>query len=233
MWTRASALKNSPVGSHLPPYVEKKQTRLTNSAGVRFNFDGVFATVAIPENAFVAVYRGRKITWQQANSVAGTDSGTYVFNYTDPATGVVLHAVDAADSRLSSWARLVNSPLTPDEQNLTWNFYKGHIYYKTTRNIAAGEELLLYYGDDTHSIISHATFQIVDWDAVDAEEAAAAAAAMAAGRSRKTRKLSISGGHARKLSGRKSRSRSRSRSKSKTIKQTKQTRQKRTSRGRS
>jgi hypothetical protein len=210
LWTRKDAQKKSPIGGMLPEYSYRARTNLTDALGNRLLFPGVFASCAIPAHAYIAEYRGRRITWQQANAIAQTAAGTYVFNYTDPRTNMILFAVDAADETKSSWARLVNSPITEASQNVTWEFFQNRIYYKTTRDIAADEELLIFYGSDTGEIISHAHVEITDWDAIDAAEAAARATQK---RVRVPRKVSLSPLHTKKP-----RSKSKSKSPSRKLK---------------
>lgn len=55
--------------------------------------------------------------------------------------------VDAADEKVSNWMRYVNCANHQNEQNLVAFQYSGNIYYRTAKEIATGEELLVYYGN--------------------------------------------------------------------------------------
>ncbi|XP_059172806.1 zinc finger protein 391-like isoform X2 [Physella acuta] len=57
------------------------------------------------------------------------------------------HFVDASDSSDSNWMRFVNCARCEDEQCVTAYQHKGEIYYRAHREISAGTEILVYYGD--------------------------------------------------------------------------------------
>ncbi|VEN47515.1 unnamed protein product, partial [Callosobruchus maculatus] len=54
--------------------------------------------------------------------------------------------IDAANERNSNYLRYVNCARNSDEQNLIAFQYDGKLFYRTCKNIGAGEELLVYYG---------------------------------------------------------------------------------------
>ncbi|XP_043232585.1 probable histone-lysine N-methyltransferase PRDM7 isoform X3 [Amphibalanus amphitrite] len=61
----------------------------------------------------------------------------------------VHHSVNAEDSSCSNWLRRVNCARSEEEQNLTAFQHKGLVYFRTSKPIPRGSELLVYYGDDS------------------------------------------------------------------------------------
>ncbi|XP_018333278.1 probable histone-lysine N-methyltransferase PRDM7 isoform X2 [Agrilus planipennis] len=56
--------------------------------------------------------------------------------------------VDAKDPNKSNWMRYVNCARHVKEQNVVAFQYKGQMYYRTVKIIKAGEEMLVYYGEE-------------------------------------------------------------------------------------
>ena len=56
--------------------------------------------------------------------------------------------IDGEDLTKANWLRYVNCARHEDEQNLIAFQFKGRIYYRTYKAVSAGEELLVYYGDE-------------------------------------------------------------------------------------
>ncbi|CAG9841018.1 unnamed protein product [Diabrotica balteata] len=54
--------------------------------------------------------------------------------------------VDASDEKSSNYLRYVNCARNVSEQNLIGFQYQGQLYYRTSKIISKGEELLVYYG---------------------------------------------------------------------------------------
>ncbi|XP_074029564.1 uncharacterized protein [Leptinotarsa decemlineata] len=54
--------------------------------------------------------------------------------------------IDASNERYSNYLRYVNCARNAEEQNLVAFQYDGKLYYRTSRNINKGEELLVFYG---------------------------------------------------------------------------------------
>jgi SCY1-like protein 2 len=59
-----------------------------------------------------------------------------------------VHYIDAVDPFQSNWMRFVNCARCEDEQNIIAYQYRGEIYYRTYKEIEAGGELLVWYGDE-------------------------------------------------------------------------------------
>ena len=56
--------------------------------------------------------------------------------------------MDALDERVSNWLRYINCARHVVEENVSSLQCYGRRYYVTTRDIAPGTELLVYYGHD-------------------------------------------------------------------------------------
>jgi len=54
--------------------------------------------------------------------------------------------VDGSDPTQSNWMRYVNCARTVEEQNLEAFQFRGAIYYRTTKDVKAKQELLVWYG---------------------------------------------------------------------------------------
>lgn len=86
--------------------------------------------------------QGNSYTWQMLRpnpQEAGTTVGRNEEDH---------HAcdLDASHPARASWTRWVNCPLTPSQINLDMQQRWWRVFYKVTRPIAAGEELLIDYG---------------------------------------------------------------------------------------
>ena len=60
---------------------------------------------------------------------------------------MAVYLVNAGDPRTSNWLRYVNCARTPHELNVDALFCHGKVFYVTLRDVEAGEELMVYYGD--------------------------------------------------------------------------------------
>ncbi|XP_062571950.1 histone-lysine N-methyltransferase PRDM9-like [Saccostrea cucullata] len=58
------------------------------------------------------------------------------------------HFVNAFKEPVSNWMRYVNCARSESEQNVVAFQYKGQIYYRSFKDIPAGTELLVWYGND-------------------------------------------------------------------------------------
>ena len=54
--------------------------------------------------------------------------------------------MDASDTRTSNWLRWVNCATTIDNENLAVRICNNHVHYIASRDIAPGEELMVWYG---------------------------------------------------------------------------------------
>ncbi|XP_059148133.1 zinc finger protein 845-like isoform X1 [Physella acuta] len=62
--------------------------------------------------------------------------------------GKLSHFVDASDSSVLNWMRFVKCARYEDEQCVTAYQHNGEMYYMAHRDIVAGSEILVYYGDN-------------------------------------------------------------------------------------
>ncbi|CAB4015366.1 zinc finger 3 homolog [Paramuricea clavata] len=62
--------------------------------------------------------------------------------------GKTMHVIDGINTERSNWIRYVNCAQCENEQNRTAYQYEGEIYYRVYKEIEAGSELLVWYGDE-------------------------------------------------------------------------------------
>ena len=62
--------------------------------------------------------------------------------------GKLLYYVNGEDLQHGNWMRFVNCSRVEEEQNLIAYQYRGEIYYRAYKDIQAGAELLVWYGED-------------------------------------------------------------------------------------
>ena len=62
--------------------------------------------------------------------------------------GTIQYYIDGKDPLQSNWMRFVNCARCENEQNLIAYQYHGEIYYRVYKEIEAGAELLVWYGDE-------------------------------------------------------------------------------------
>ncbi|CAF1399396.1 unnamed protein product, partial [Adineta steineri] len=94
------------------------------------------------KNTFFGPYTG-----ERHRSAERADQSGYAWVIEDDA-GNIYDYVDASDPHRSNWLRYVNSPIRKEDENLTAIQFNGEVYYRTLRNIKAGEELFVHYGDE-------------------------------------------------------------------------------------
>ena len=62
--------------------------------------------------------------------------------------GRVTYYIDGLSRTSSNWLRYVNCARNPREENVTYHYCYGKVYYRTFKDIAPGQELLIFYGRD-------------------------------------------------------------------------------------
>ena len=98
---------------------------------------GLFAAAPIPEGKLIIEYIGRRITTQQAREIDRKRANKYLFEIDGRWT------IDGATRR--NLARYVNhscDPNTEAESN------RGRLMYRAIKDIVAGEEITLDYGEE-------------------------------------------------------------------------------------
>ncbi|XP_052125522.1 histone-lysine N-methyltransferase PRDM9-like isoform X4 [Frankliniella occidentalis] len=98
---------------------------------------GVWTRQAVPRRVRFGPYEGDTVPADQE-----TGYGWEIYR-----AGKPTHCVDALDVTSSNWLRFVNCARHSGEQNLFPYQYKGKLYYRTTHDIPANTELLVWYGD--------------------------------------------------------------------------------------
>lgn len=108
---------------------------------------GVFAKRDIKAGTKLGLYAGEVISEEEAKL---REDRTYFFRVNHGSSGGS-HIVDARDNTYANIMKFINgvkSARQKKKQNCVSYQYKSAIYYKTSCDIKAGEELLLDYGDD-------------------------------------------------------------------------------------
>ncbi|CAF3704350.1 unnamed protein product [Rotaria sp. Silwood1] len=109
---------------------------------------GVFAIKEFPKNTFFGPYTG-----ERHRSTERANKSGYAWTIED-AEGNVYNYIDASNPSHSNWLRYVNCPMRQVDENLIPVQFNGELYYQTSRDIKAGEELFVYYGEEALGINS-------------------------------------------------------------------------------
>ncbi|KAF0294940.1 putative histone-lysine N-methyltransferase PRDM7 [Amphibalanus amphitrite] len=102
---------------------------------------GVFAEDELPVRQRLGPYDGILTTEQGQARTTG-------YSWQIKKGQRVHHSVNAEDPSCSNWLRRVNCARSEEEQNLVAFQYRGQIYFRTSKPVQRGSELLVYYGDD-------------------------------------------------------------------------------------
>ena len=109
---------------------------------------GVFAYHDLRKGLTIGEYKGKVINKQEFEKLKDT---RYIFEVNKKInTTYKLFYIDATKVKNSNWLRYVNGAKTREQKkkvNLYAYQYKEKVYYKTTKAIKKGEELLIDYGD--------------------------------------------------------------------------------------
>ena len=62
------------------------------------------------------------------------------------------HFIDASDPKLGNWMNFIQCARSSCEQNLKMVQYNASIYYIVTRDIAVGDELLVWYDEHQYDV---------------------------------------------------------------------------------
>ncbi|CAF0959152.1 unnamed protein product [Rotaria sordida] len=103
---------------------------------------GAFAIKEFFKNTFFGPYTG-----ERHRSTERANKSGYAWTIED-AEGNVYNYIDASDPSRSNWLRYVNCPTRQVDENLVPVQFNGELYYRTSRDIKAGEELFVYYGEE-------------------------------------------------------------------------------------
>ena len=102
---------------------------------------GVFATMRLPANRVIGLYRGEIITMQEFDArYPNGELGEYVLQISRDTF------IDARDPARGNWTRYVNDGHLADGRNLCNLSFTARSGLRTKRPIEVGEELFVSYG---------------------------------------------------------------------------------------
>lgn len=101
---------------------------------------GVCARKRIPAGTWIGPYEGKLVRPEDIKAETETEYMWEVFH-----DGQVSHYLDGKDEANSSWMRFVRCARHKKEQNMVVFQYHGCVYYRTTKEILPGQELLVWY----------------------------------------------------------------------------------------
>lgn len=119
----------------IPPYIEIRPSDIPD-AGM-----GAFAKAPLSAGQRLGPYEGRMLTPAEYEAL---DDRRYVWELRKDDEPVAY--VDGRQRRRANWTRYVNSPRTASEENVTATQVGMRMVYFAKRDIAPGEELLVWYG---------------------------------------------------------------------------------------
>ncbi|XP_043223727.1 zinc finger protein 2 homolog isoform X8 [Amphibalanus amphitrite] len=120
----------------LPPSLSSAQSRNPVSG------TGVWTEKDVPARQRLGPYEGTLTTEQARARTPG-------YKWQIRKGQRVHHLVNTEDPSCSNWLRRVNCARSEEEQNLVAFQYRGQIYFRTSKPIPRGSELLVYYGDES------------------------------------------------------------------------------------
>ncbi|XP_043211656.1 histone-lysine N-methyltransferase PRDM9-like [Amphibalanus amphitrite] len=105
---------------------------------------GVLAEKDIPARQRLGPYEGT-LTTEQGQARSRTTG----YRWQIKKDKRVHHSVNAEDPSCSNWLRRVNCARSEEEQNIVAFQYRGQVYFRTSKPVPRGSELLVYYADDS------------------------------------------------------------------------------------
>ncbi|XP_043233211.1 histone-lysine N-methyltransferase PRDM9-like isoform X4 [Amphibalanus amphitrite] len=120
----------------LPHFLSTGQSKISESS------TGVWADKDIPARHRLGPYEGTLSTDRRQVRTTG-------YRWKIKKGDRVHHSVNAEDPSCSNWLRRVNCARSEEEANLIPFQHRGLIYFRTSKPIPKGSELLVYYGDDS------------------------------------------------------------------------------------
>ncbi|XP_056378987.1 PR domain zinc finger protein 14 [Hyla sarda] len=102
---------------------------------------GVFSTSVIPKGVRYGPFQGRVVNTSEIKTYDDNSVMWEIFE-----DGRLSHFIDGKGA-CGNWMSLVNCARFPEEQNLIAVQCEGNIYYETCKEIAPGQEMLVWYGD--------------------------------------------------------------------------------------
>ncbi|XP_053169471.1 PR domain zinc finger protein 14 [Hemicordylus capensis] len=102
---------------------------------------GIFCTETILKGVRFGPFQGKVVNTSEIKTYDDNSLMWEIFE-----EGRLSHFIDGKGAS-GNWMALVNCARFPEEQNLTALQYQGQIYYESCKEIAPGQELLVWYGD--------------------------------------------------------------------------------------
>ncbi|KAF5880030.1 histone-lysine N-methyltransferase PRDM9-like, partial [Clarias magur] len=119
----------------LPPFLEIRRSDLPDAGLGVFNTGGT-----MPVGVHFGPYEGELVDQEEA-----MNSGySWVISHRRQCE----QYIDAKKEMHANWMRYVNCARNDEEQNLVAFQYRGGIFYRSSRPIEPGQELLLWYGEE-------------------------------------------------------------------------------------
>ncbi|KAK9753120.1 hypothetical protein QE152_g3585 [Popillia japonica] len=128
----------------LPDILEIKKSKIHG--------EGVFALKNIPKGIKFGPYDGIENVKRKFGPYDGIENVKSITGYAWRIRGGKF--LDAIQVKYSYWLRYVNCARNVGEQNLVPFQFEGNIYYRSVKQIAEGEELLVFYSDEFAKILN-------------------------------------------------------------------------------
>ena len=103
--------------------------------------NGAFANIFLPKGTVLGHYRGKKLTAKQYDRL---EDSSYVWELSSKYGPFY---IDGKPEKYSNWLRYLNDS-RDKRQNVEPYQSHGKLYYRTIKNVKAGQELFITYGDD-------------------------------------------------------------------------------------
>ncbi|XP_065829000.1 putative histone-lysine N-methyltransferase PRDM6 isoform X2 [Oscarella lobularis] len=108
---------------------------------------GVYTKLVIPAGTWMGPFQGSPVLFNQLMVDSKIDMMWEVFR-----DGQLVHYIDASQSPPSNWMKYIQCARNAKEQNMIVFQYKMNIFYRASRDIHPGEELLVWYGSSEYSL---------------------------------------------------------------------------------
>ncbi|XP_057300026.1 zinc finger protein 431-like [Hydractinia symbiolongicarpus] len=139
-----------PLADKYNPVNDEKKSIATLPDGLEINESfipgaglGIITTQKFESGTRFGPYQGKKVRPDIPRDDVDT---SYMWEIMRD--GKIVYYVNGKDENYGNWMRYINCSRTEQEQNLIAFQYHGEIYYRLYKDVAAGTELLVWYGDD-------------------------------------------------------------------------------------
>eukprot|EP00118_Oscarella_pearsei_P013391 m.106690 g.106690 ORF g.106690 m.106690 type:complete len:477 (+) comp37268_c0_seq3:487-1917(+) len=109
---------------------------------------GVYTKLLIPAGTWMGPFQGTPVLVNHLTADSKIDMMWEVFR-----NGQLVHYVDASQSPPSNWMKYIQCARSQQEQNMIVFQYKMNIFYRASRDIHPGEELLVWYGSSEYDLV--------------------------------------------------------------------------------